>query len=135
MRYGNLQERGFPQRDKIRFATLTRCSRKKIRLRQPAANGDGRLIRLTRYHSIFVNLIHTLIGYGFFINTIIEPYILPAVTVGLRLRLLSDFLKIRHRISDSRSEVSSHSLVRCFTPASSSLNSKGIVLLLVLAFI
>ena len=67
--------------------------RKKIRLRQPAANGDGRLIRLTRYHSIFVNLIHTLIGYGFFINTIIEPYILPAVTVGLRLRLLSDFLK------------------------------------------
>lgn len=121
MRYGNLQERGFPQ--------------KKIRLRQPAANGDGRLIRLTRYHSIFVNLIHTLIGYGFFINTIIEPYILPAVTVGLRLRLLSDFLKIRHRISDSRSEVSSHSLFRCFTPASSSLNSKGIVLLLVLAFI
>ena len=85
MRYGNLQERGFPQRDKIRFATLTRCSRKKIRLRQPTANGDGRLIRLTRYHSIFVNLIHTLIGYGF----LSEPYILPAVTVGLRLRLLS----------------------------------------------
>ena len=57
----------------------------KIRLRQPAANGDGRLIRLTRYHSIFVNLIHTLIGYGF----LSEPYILPAVTVGLRLCLLS----------------------------------------------
>ena len=105
--------------------------RKKIRLRQLAANGDGRLIRLTRYHSIFVNLIHTLIGYGF----LSEPYILPAVTVGLRLRLLSDFLKIRHRISDSRSEVSSHSLFHCFTPASSSLHSKGIVLLLVLAFI
>ena len=61
----------------------------KIRLRQPAANGDGRLIRLTRYHSIFVNLIHTLIGYGFFLITVLEPYILPAVTVGLRLCLLS----------------------------------------------
>ena len=111
----------------------------KIRLRQPAANGDGRLIRLTRYHSIFVNLIHTLIGYGFFINTIIEPYILPAVTVGLRLCLLpvscSLCLSVTSRISDSRSEVSSHSLFRYFTPASSSLNSKGIVLLLVLAFI
>ena len=119
MRYSNLQERGFPQI--------------KIRLRQPAANGDGRLIRLTRYHSIFVNLIHTLIGYGFFL-LFLEPYILPAVTVGLRLCLLS-CLKVRRRISDSRSEVSSHSLFRCFTPASSSLNSKGIVLLLVLAFI
>ena len=106
----------------------------KIRLRQPAANGDGRLIRLTRYHSIFVNLIHTLIGYGFFLITVLEPYILPAVTVGLRLCLLS-CLKVRRRISDSRSEVSSHSLFHCFTPASSSLHSKGIVLLLVLAFI
>lgn len=59
-----------------------------------------------------------------------RPYILPAVTVGLRLYLLS------HReISDSRSGVSSHSLFRCLAPAGSSLNAKGIVLLPVFAFI
>ncbi len=38
----------------------------KIRLRQLLANGDGRLICLTRYHSIFVKFIHTLIGYESF---------------------------------------------------------------------
>ena len=50
---------------------------------------------LTRYHSGFVDFIHTLIRYGF----LLESYILPAVTVGLRLRLLS----IRFRTAALRS--------------------------------
>lgn len=57
--------------------------------------------------------VHTLTGYGY------TPYILPSVTVGLRLRLLSPTL--RPEIWGSRSKVSSTDFRCRFTPASGSL--------------
>ena len=63
--------------------------KKAFRLPQlPAVFRDERLLLLPYAVPLrFVN-IHTLIRYGF-IGLPHEPYILPAVTVGLRLHLLS----------------------------------------------
>ena len=89
----------------------------------------GLKLCLTRYHSGFV--IITRSSDTGFVGILPKPYILPAVTVGLRLHLLSPVTEIW----DSRSKVSSDALFHCFTPASSSLNAKGTVLLLILAFL
>lgn len=95
----------------------------------PYSETKGLKLCLTRYHSGFV--IITRSSDTGFMGILPKPYILPAVTVGLRLHLLSP----HPEIWDSRSKVSSDALFHCFTPASSSLNAKGTVLLLILAFL
>ena len=78
----------------------------------------------TRYHSI-LRKTHTLNGYG------ITSYILPSITAGPRLCLLSPAWR---KISDSRSEASSKHPLHCLAPPDSSLQSSPNVLFLFIAF-
>lgn len=67
-----------------------------------------------------------------FTDTESDSYILPSVTAGSRLCLLSSIYT--KKILDSRSEASSKHSLCCLTPADSSLNSSPNVLFLIKAF-